>query len=396
MATFISDTLNEVDAAIAGYAETVFGNFSSSVSTLLQMMGVVGLAFIALNTLVQWVPVRVTDYSRWMVRYIVITMIATSWAQFQPIYDIITNTPGDLGAALLDASGPSDLNTALDEMITGLFDFSERANDESGYFSISLTAVLVWVVGALMACVAIIVSSIAKVGLAMAVSLAPIFIPTLMFKASGNLFESWVRFTLGFALIPLVMAGVMGAIVGIGQGMIAEAADAVELSEAAGFLIVGAAAIFLMIQVPTLVNGLAGTFVATANGVGIARQGTGVAGGGVKSATQMATPRVMQAASAIGAARSSGGGAGSRVSAALQDAKQTSASMRENRERIGVRNMERGQRTSMGERAEAGRAAMLQQARENRTTRAGANGNQRAAIHNAMRSAQEHKTGGTG
>ena len=223
MATFIADTLNKVDTAIAGYAESVFGNFSGAVSTTLQAMGVVGLAFIALNSLVQWVPIRVTEYTRWMVRYIVIMMIATSWAQFQPIYNIVTNTPGDLGAALLSEAGPTtDLNTALDEMITGLFDFSERANDESGFLSISLTAVIVWIVGALMACVAIIVSAIAKVGLAMAISLAPIFIPTLMFKASGNLFESWVRFTLGFALIPLVLAGVMGAIVGIGQSMIAK------------------------------------------------------------------------------------------------------------------------------------------------------------------------------
>ncbi|WMS45225.1 type IV secretion system protein (plasmid) [Acuticoccus sp. MNP-M23] len=390
MATFIADTLDKVDTAIAGYAETVFGNFSGAVSTTLQAMGVVGLAFIALNSLVQWVPIRVTEYTRWMVRYIVIMMIATSWAQFQPIYNIVTNTPGDLGAALLSASGPSDLNTALDEMITGLFDFSERANDESGFLSISLTAVIVWIVGALMACVAIIVSCIAKVGLAMAISLAPIFIPTLMFKASGNLFESWVRFTLGFALIPLVLAGVMGAIVGIGQSMIVEAADAYELSDAAGFLIVGAAAIFLMIQVPTLVNGLAGTFVATANGVAIARGGAGAAQGGMKSMTQMATPRIAQLGSAVGAANAAGGGVGTRVGVAMQDAKQTSAAMRENREKIGQRNMERGQRTSFGERNEAGRAAMVQQVRENKNARAGGD-SQAAAIKSAMSNAAKKR-----
>ena len=55
-------------------------------------------------------------------------------------------------------------------------------------------------------------ASLGKVGLAMAVSLAPVFIPTLMFKATGNLFESWVRFTIGFALIPLVLGGVIGTL----------------------------------------------------------------------------------------------------------------------------------------------------------------------------------------
>ena len=267
MATYIQDTLSELDAAIAGYAEAVFVASAGSIATTLQAMGLVGLALVALNTLVQWVPIRVGEYLRWGVRYVVVTAVATSWAQFLPIYDILTNTPGAIGAELLGATGAPDLNTALDGMITGLFDFSDRAADEAGLFSISLMSVIIWVLGALMAVVAIIVSALAKVGLAVAVSLAPFFIAMLMFKATGNLFESWVRFTLGFALIPLVLAGVMGAIIGIGTSMVGDAGDAVDVSEAAGFIIVASAAIFLMIQVPTLVNGLAGTIVATANGV---------------------------------------------------------------------------------------------------------------------------------
>ena len=233
-------------------------------------MGLVGLAFIALNALLQWVPIRVSEYIKWGVRFVVVTAVATSWAQFQPIYEIITNTPGAIGAELMGATMAPNLNVAFDLMISELFAFSDKLADESGFFTISMTSVVVWIIGGLMAVAAIIISSLAKVGLAMAVSLAPVFIPTLMFKATGNLFESWVRFTLGFALIPLVLAGVMGAIIGIGSNMTTDAANATELSGAAGFIIVGVSAIFLMIQVPTLVNGLAGTIVATANGVAMA------------------------------------------------------------------------------------------------------------------------------
>ena len=145
-----------------------------------------------------------------------------------------------------------------------------------------------------------------------------------------------------------------------------------------------------MIQVPTLVNGLAGTFVATANGVAIARGGAGAAQGGMKSMTQMATPRIAQLGSAVGAANAAGGGVGTRVGAAMQDAKQTSAAMRENREKIGQRNMERGQRTSFGERNEAGRAAMVQQVRENKNARAGGD-SQAAAIKSAMSNAAKKR-----
>ena len=66
MATFVVETLDKVDSAIEGYAESVFADFGGAVSGLMQAMGIVGLAFIAFNTLVQWVPIRVTEYTRWM------------------------------------------------------------------------------------------------------------------------------------------------------------------------------------------------------------------------------------------------------------------------------------------------------------------------------------------
>ncbi|WP_326525941.1 type IV secretion system protein, partial [Sphingomonas sp.] len=151
------------------------------------------------------------------------------------------------------------------------------------------------VVGALMACVAIVVAGIGKIGLAMAVSLAPIFIACLLFKATSDLFSTWCKFTLGFALIPLVLAGVMGVIVNLGAGMIDEVESSGALTDAAGFLILAMAAIFLMSQVPTMVNGLAGTVVATASGLreasqmaGIATGVGGIAAGGIRAATPAA------------------------------------------------------------------------------------------------------------
>ncbi len=232
--------------------------------------------------------IRVSEYIRWGVRYVVVTAVATSWAQFEPIYNIVTNTPGAIGAELIGATGAPNLNVAFDAMIAALFEFSDRLADESGLIGISMASILVWIIGGLMAAAAIIVISLGKIGLAMAVALAPFFIPTLMFKATSNLFESWVRFTLGFAMIPLVMAGVIGAIVGIGQGMIADAAGASKLADAAGFVIVGVGAVFLTMQVPTLVNSLSGTITATANGMAMTMGAAGMGAASVAAASAAA------------------------------------------------------------------------------------------------------------
>ncbi|WP_299821188.1 type IV secretion system protein [uncultured Jannaschia sp.] len=298
MATYVENTLNMVDTAIGNYAESSFAAFAGPIATVCQAMGVVGLAFIAMNALTQWAPIRASEYLKWGIRYVIITAVATSWAQFGPIYDIVTNVPGELGAKLMGNVNAPNLNTAFDQMISTMFEFSDRLGDEASIiFGISMAAIVVWIIGSLMAAAAIIVISLGKIGLGMAIALAPIFIPALMFKATSNLFESWVRFTLGFALIPLVMAGVVGAIVGIGQGLIGDASNATNLEGAGGFLIVGVGAIFMTLMVPTLVNGLSGTITATANGVAMAMGGAGYAGTmaigtgkGIRAASQAAAP----------------------------------------------------------------------------------------------------------
>lgn len=271
MATYIADTLNAIDSAIAGYAQSVFTGFAGPVTTMIQAGGLVGLGLIAANAMLQFVPIRMSSYVTWGIRYVLILSVATTWSQFQPIYEVLTNTPGSIGAQLITATNAPDLNTALDQMVSEIFNFSDRANEESGWLGISLTAVVLIVLGALMACVAILVSALAKVGLAMSISFAPVFIACLMFNATRGLFESWTRFTIGFALIPLVLAGVMGAVIGVGQGLVAGVQNASEMSQAAGFIIVIFAAIFMMFNIPSLVTGLAGTIVTTGTGVAEAR-----------------------------------------------------------------------------------------------------------------------------
>jgi type IV secretion system protein VirB6 len=375
MATYIADTLSQIDATVAVYAEQVFANFGGPVSTTIRLGGLVALALLAINVIMQWAPLRVTDFAKWGVRYLIILAVATSWSQFLPFYDMLTNVPSSIGARLLDVSGTVSLNEALDTMVTSIFDFSDRAAEESGFFSVNLLSIILVIVGALMACVAILVAAISKVGLAMAVSLAPLFIASLLFRGTSDLFSSWAKFTLGFALIPLVLAGVMGAIVGIGETMISEIDNAATITDAAGFLIVAMAAIFLMSQVPTMVNGLAGTVVATASGVREARQmagGVAMAGGGAKAIARAAHPAIAAAASAVGAARAAEGGIGARAQAGAQEMVQAYEARKKSREHTQARMATMGRRTSMGDDFEAGQAGMLQFARERTRQRAAA------------------------
>ena len=368
MATYIADTLTSIDEAIEGYAETVFGGFAEPLAVTIQAMGMVGLALIAANSVMQFVPIRFGDYIKWGVRYIAVLAVATSWDQFKPIYDILTVVPSNVGAELLAQTDAPNLNVALDQMVTNVFDASDEVNERAGLsIGMNLTSVIMTVMGVFMACIAIIITSIAKLGLATAISFAPLFITALLFRPTSDLFTSWTRFTIGFALIPVVMAGVMGAIIGVGSELIVDAEEMNSLGDAVDFLIVMLAGIIMMSQVPTFVNSLAGGITATASGIREARMAGDAAKSGIKTAggvARSAQTRMQQAGSAIGAARHAEGGAKERALAALADGRATQAAMKENKERFQQRSARLGREATRSELKDAGHAGARQAVRE--------------------------------
>lgn len=272
MASFITETLQLIDDAVSSYAETVFQGVSSEINTVLVAAGLVGLALIAVNSILAFSTVSMRSYITWSVRYIIVLAVATSWSQFEPIYNIVTDVPQNYGGALLSAAGAgvtdnAGLNVAMDQMVTSIFDYSDQMNEESGWLGISISAVLLMVLGAIMACVAIVISTIGKVGLGLAISIAPLAIAALAFNGTRQLFESWSRMTIGIALIPLVLAGIMGAVIGVATQILNNTSAATDLSDIAGFVIVALAAIFMMKNVPSYATGLAGSVVAVGTGV---------------------------------------------------------------------------------------------------------------------------------
>lgn len=336
MATFITETLTKIDAAIGSYAQNVFEAVGGPIQSLIVAAGVLSLAIIAANAMMQFQPMRMGSFITWAVRYVLILSVATTWAQFSVIFNALTNVPNSYGGLLLGAAtsgvtSAAGLNSAMDNMVGDIFALADTANSNTNFIGISITGVLLGVLGSIMATVAIIVSAIAKIGLALAVGLAPLAIASMMFRGTSQLFESWSRFTLGFAVIPLVLAGIMGAIIGIGTGLIT-GGTGTALSEIAGFLIVALAAIFMMYQVPTLSSGLAGSIVAAA-GAGFVASGIGSALGlasGAARSTVNAGSRLAASNREANFARESGGSsrdiwaarfAGARQSSFVRDAR---------------------------------------------------------------------------
>lgn len=353
LATFIVDTLSQIDSAVLSYAQTVFTAVGTPIRNLIIASGLVSLPIIAVNAMMQFRPMQMGSFVTWLVRFVIVLAVASSWTQFGAIYSILTDVPANYGGALLSAANfgtptAGGLNAAMDDMVTGIFDFADEANSNTSVFSISITAIVLTVLGSFMATVAIIVSAVGKIGLALAVSIAPLAIASMMFRGTSQLFESWSRFTLGFALIPLVLAGIMGAIIGVGSDLISTASGATELSQAAGFIIVVLAAIFLMYQVPTLTSGLAGSIVAAA-GAGFVAASVGSALGlarGTAGRAANAGSRIAASSREARFASDNGGSGRDIIRARLAGARQSSFQRESRRESLRIDSIGRTSKTA--------------------------------------------------
>lgn len=376
MATIVQDIMGQIDLAVGAFAETIFDDLAGPLATTIQLGGVMGLALLAANALMQWSPMRMSQYLAWSVRFVAILSVATTWAQFDPIYQILTNVPGSVGGAMLSDIGAPSLNEAMDDMVTEIFNYGDRAEAEAAWYEISLVSVLLKLLGALIAAVAIIVLAAAKIGLAFAVATAPIFIAALLFGFTADLFKSWARFTIGFALIPLVLAGVMGAILFVGADILSLAEGGERLEDALQLIVISIVSVFMMMQVPTMVNGLAGGIVATATGFAEARQAATAsmrtASGGYRGARD--------AGDATGSASNTVRSFGAAVANRDEGQSVTDAFMREATRRGEIRRAgiaaDQARQTKLGnepdwrDRRDAGRAAVAQYKRDNIAGRA--------------------------
>ncbi|RZN16024.1 type IV secretion system protein [Bradyrhizobium sp. Leo121] len=283
-----------IDTTLVDHVQTVFQAVADPIKALLGAIAMVALLFIALNQLVQFTNVNYSTYLQWGLRYVLIYSFATIWANFKGIYVIVTEVPSDYGAlmmrgvvATLETNAARSLNGGTIVDTYSAMDASARVGLHIAYdyfsdvsmFKIGKAirnvfygAFVLIVIGFFTAaCVIIVV--VAKVGLAVAISLAPLAITMLMMPQTRQYFESWTRFTVAYSVIPLLTTALMAIVLLI-------AAQSRTEPDQFGYPFIMIAATILLFQIPTMASALSSASVA-AVGAGAATAAASMA----KSAT---------------------------------------------------------------------------------------------------------------
>lgn len=210
----VAGALRAVDCLAAQTTERAF-------STLLGPDGALGQALTLLLTLyVALTAVRMltgrtciglSSLTPRMMGLGLVLCFATSWAAYhQVVWNLLVGAPDHLASLLAGTRGsaPSLFADRLDQLFRLVLDAARQSAVAGGEKPTLLAGMrpadLLWIASLLLlfGTVGVLVAS--KIALAALLALGPVFIVLALFRATGGLFEGWLRAAALFAIVPLL------------------------------------------------------------------------------------------------------------------------------------------------------------------------------------------------
>lgn len=289
----IQELGTQIDAATVDYLQAVFTAVADPVKTLMESVGVVALLFIALNHIFQVQSVHYSKYLSWGVTYIIVISFATLWSNFSPVYNALTGITQGYSNLVVEAvaknietlredildpgkitgAGEAKTYAAMDEFghaivwISGDFFRDTSITNLGKTFRNVFSGIVVLIVGGIFIAASAVMILIAKVGMILAISLAPLGIMMFMWDKTRHYFQGWVSLLIGFSVIPLLLGCLMAIVLYFAAHLLATSgASSQDKSLFWPFVFVMIAALVLLFHIPTMAQTLASTSVAVGGG----------------------------------------------------------------------------------------------------------------------------------
>jgi type IV secretion system protein VirB6 len=149
-----------------------------------------------------------------------------------------------------------------DVFVTGV-EAARKINRKAGTFDIAqvFLAILVLIGTVLMTGVALFLLVLSKMGLAILLSIAPVFIALALWRGTQGLFQGWVNYLVNYAMIPVITYALLGLILALMKDpiqQIKQSGESIDFITIIPYLLMGAIAILLFSQVLRISAALGG------------------------------------------------------------------------------------------------------------------------------------------
>lgn len=265
---FIGELLDRIDASGQNFSQRAYEALSQDIEPLLRLLLIVAFLFYGVQLFLGTSRLSVADVIGRLSRALIIFIIVTSWANFNALaYEWVTSVPEDAGRAILTASA-----TGVTEPTNGLSQIWKTANvaaaafsEQAGYLSVlpALIGMIIMVFAGLFVAIALGILVLAKVVLWVLLGTAPIFISCFFFDATRSYAMGWLNQSLLYALIPLFVYVIAAFLIAAMEPELTKIDQIsgnreLKLSDFAAFIMLCLAGSFVLIQVQSLAQGIAG------------------------------------------------------------------------------------------------------------------------------------------
>lgn len=264
-----ADILKQVDQVTLGFTAKAYQAIVSAHMTELRLMLVAYIAIFGIAVLQGTLSMSLRDACKHVLKALIIFQLATNWGTFTTFgYNVFTSGPEKLTTALIGGKDPTQ--QLEDVFVTGV-EAARKINRKAGTFDIAqmLLAVLILIATVIMTGIALFLLVLSKMGLAILLSIAPVFIALAMWKSTQGLFQGWVNYCVNYAMIPVITFALLGLILVLMQdpvNVIKQAGENLTMVDIIPYLLMGAIAVLLFSQVLRIASSLGGGIALTAAG----------------------------------------------------------------------------------------------------------------------------------
>ena len=262
--------LDATDAAIGAFIFDAWARFNAVAGDWITAMMILYVVITGYLTMIGRFSNTFGDWFTRVLKLVAVFILVTNVDLLaRTLFELFTNVPEAVASEIAGVGGGDEggINASVGVIWQQGLEAARNMLQEASLTSWSpvLFAFLVIVVTVLAVVYITFLVMLAKLAIAVLLGLAPFFILMYLFEATKSIFEGWLRQLITFALIPVLLYGLLALIIDIVGTMSAQMVDATA-NEAWGITHVGPYALVMLVslllttQVMGWAAGIAGGF----------------------------------------------------------------------------------------------------------------------------------------
>lgn len=262
---FVSRIVGDIDAAVQATAGQYFQVMSASIQSF--YTGLLGLlfAFIGIMVALNVYAMAMRDAVQIGIRIVLVFAFALSWANFQVLYDVLTNTSQNIALSYFSIGGAGTNTTqpdiAMDQFSTDMANLVDTVTQAMGSIARGVIGALLYGVLAVLMAAYVLVVAFSKIMIAFLLGMAPLAMAATIFERTKTFFEAWLSSFIGYFMYPIAAAGIIGTVINVSKTFSTTGSPQTNtLGSILGFLVIIFVGIFALKSIPQAVSNITGQF----------------------------------------------------------------------------------------------------------------------------------------